>query len=39
MFSPRDTDDYGDDTGESSGSYIIRIPFGPRDKYIPKELL
>ncbi|KAG9138668.1 hypothetical protein Leryth_018558 [Lithospermum erythrorhizon] len=25
--------------GESSGSYIIRIPCGPRDKYIPKEQL
>ncbi|KAJ6373153.1 hypothetical protein OIU76_027480 [Salix suchowensis] len=25
--------------GESSGSYIIRIPFGPKDKYIRKELL
>lgn len=31
----------GDDTdhGESSGAYIIRIPFGPRDKYLRKELL
>ncbi|XP_031376793.1 probable sucrose-phosphate synthase 1 isoform X2 [Punica granatum] len=25
--------------GESCGAYIIRIPFGPKDKYIPKELL
>lgn len=25
--------------GEGSGAYIIRIPFGSRDKYIPKELL
>ncbi|KAF7830315.1 putative sucrose-phosphate synthase 1 [Senna tora] len=25
--------------GESSGAYIIRIPFGPKDKYIPKERL
>lgn len=25
--------------GESSGAYIIRIPFGPKDKYIQKELL
>ncbi|XP_061350887.1 probable sucrose-phosphate synthase [Gastrolobium bilobum] len=39
MLSPRNTDGYGDDMGESSGSYIVRIPFGPRDKYIPKELL
>lgn len=27
------------DLGESSGAYIIRIPFGPRDKYLQKELL
>ncbi|KAM7485846.1 hypothetical protein LguiA_001855 [Lonicera macranthoides] len=27
------------DVGESSGAYIIRIPFGPRDKYLRKELL
>lgn len=26
-------------TGESSGAYIVRIPFGPKDKYISKELL
>lgn len=25
--------------GESSGAYIVRIPFGPKDKYVPKELL
>lgn len=25
--------------GESSGSYIIRIPCGPRNKYVQKELL
>ncbi|CAM8893059.1 unnamed protein product [Rhodiola kirilowii] len=32
----------GDDdanVGESSGAYIVRIPFGPRDKYLRKELL
>ncbi|KAL9276167.1 hypothetical protein ACSQ67_026289 [Phaseolus vulgaris] len=32
----------GDDDeniGESSGAYIVRIPFGPRDKYLQKELL
>ncbi|XP_010522392.1 PREDICTED: probable sucrose-phosphate synthase 3 isoform X2 [Tarenaya hassleriana] len=28
-----------DEAGESSGAYIIRIPFGPRDKYLRKELL
>ncbi|XP_057494113.1 probable sucrose-phosphate synthase 2 [Actinidia eriantha] len=27
------------DVGESSGAYIVRIPFGPRDKYMRKELL
>lgn len=27
------------DQGESSGAYIIRIPFGPRDQYLRKELL
>ncbi|KAK1282267.1 Sucrose-phosphate synthase [Acorus calamus] len=29
----------GHDGGESCGAYIIRIPFGPRDKYLRKELL
>ncbi|KAL5702802.1 sucrose-phosphate synthase [Ranunculus cassubicifolius] len=29
----------GADVGESSGAYIVRIPFGPRDKYLNKELL
>ncbi|GKV28680.1 hypothetical protein SLEP1_g37699 [Rubroshorea leprosula] len=29
----------GNEIGESSGAYIIRIPFGPRDKYLHKELL
>ncbi|CAI9117658.1 OLC1v1019098C2 [Oldenlandia corymbosa var. corymbosa] len=28
-----------DDLGESSGAYVVRIPFGPRDKYLRKELL
>ncbi|KAH7521660.1 hypothetical protein FEM48_Zijuj07G0056600 [Ziziphus jujuba var. spinosa] len=32
-------EDDGVDVGESSGAYIIRIPFGPRDKYLSKELL
>ncbi|KAF5204378.1 Sucrose-phosphate synthase [Thalictrum thalictroides] len=26
----------GNDVGESSGAYIVRIPFGPRDKYLHK---
>ncbi|KAF4373116.1 hypothetical protein F8388_019298 [Cannabis sativa] len=28
-----------DEVGESSGAYIIRVPFGPKDKYVAKELL
>ncbi|XVE98403.1 hypothetical protein REPUB_Repub03eG0103700 [Reevesia pubescens] len=39
MLTPRNSEDFMDEMGESSGSYIVRIPFGPRDKYIPKELL
>ncbi|XP_010420869.1 PREDICTED: sucrose-phosphate synthase 1 [Camelina sativa] len=39
MLTPRDSEDYSDERGESSGAYIVRIPFGPKDKYIPKELL
>ncbi|KAG6658643.1 probable sucrose-phosphate synthase 1 [Carya illinoinensis] len=39
MLTPRNSEGYMDDMGESSGAYIIRIPFGPKDKYIPKELL
>ncbi|KAG6731180.1 hypothetical protein I3842_01G116700 [Carya illinoinensis] len=34
---PEDGD--GNDVGESSGAYVIRIPFGPRDRYLRKELL
>lgn len=37
MLNPLNEDD--GESGESSGAYIIRIPFGPKDKYIPKELL
>lgn len=39
MLNPRNCDSSKDEHGESSGAYIIRIPFGPKDKYIPKELL
>ncbi|GLJ47002.1 hypothetical protein SUGI_0992140 [Cryptomeria japonica] len=39
MLAPGSYDADGHDGGESSGAYIIRIPFGPRDKYIRKELL
>ncbi|XP_043701079.1 probable sucrose-phosphate synthase 1 [Telopea speciosissima] len=39
MLTPRNSDGFTDDMGESSGAYIVRIPCGPRDKYIEKELL
>nr|GEY07798.1 probable sucrose-phosphate synthase 1 [Tanacetum cinerariifolium] len=43
MLSPHNSDGSTDalteEIGESSGAYIIRIPFGPKDKYIPKESL
>ena len=39
MLNPRDSEGSDNEMGESSGSYIVRIPFGPRDKYIPKEQL
>ncbi|KAK8668988.1 hypothetical protein V6N13_106431 [Hibiscus sabdariffa] len=39
MLNPRTTDNSMQELGESSGAYIIRIPFGPKDKYVPKELL
>ncbi|XP_027174848.1 probable sucrose-phosphate synthase [Coffea eugenioides] len=38
MLPPRNSEGLNE-MGESSGAYLIRIPFGPRDKYIPKELL
>lgn len=39
MLTPINADGFAEERGESSGSYIIRIPFGPKDKYIPKEEL
>lgn len=39
MLTPRSSENFVHETGESSGAYIVRIPFGPRDKYISKELL
>lgn len=39
MLSPISSENFGLELGESSGAYIVRIPFGPRDKYIPKEHL
>lgn len=39
MLNPRSSGSSKDELGQSSGAYIIRVPFGPKDKYIPKELL
>ncbi|KAI9107029.1 hypothetical protein K1719_022557 [Acacia pycnantha] len=39
MLNPIGSDYSPREGGESSGAYIIRIPFGPNDKYIPKERL
>lgn len=39
MLPPRNSEGLMNEMGESSGAYIIRIPFGPKDKYIPKEQL
>ncbi|RWR75599.1 Glycosyl transferase [Cinnamomum micranthum f. kanehirae] len=39
MLTPRSSENFMHETGESSGAYIVRIPFGPKEKYIPKELL
>ncbi|XP_047947544.1 probable sucrose-phosphate synthase 1 [Salvia hispanica] len=38
MLPPLNSDAM-DEIGESSGAYIVRIPFGPKDKYVAKELL
>lgn len=39
MLNPIGSDYSPKEGGEGSGAYIIRIPFGPKDKYIPKERL
>ena len=39
MLTSLPEDMNGNSPGESAGAYIIRIPFGPRDKYLRKELL
>nr|AVH87204.1 sucrose-phosphate synthase 2 [Litchi chinensis] len=39
MLNLRSTYNSNQELGESSGAYIIRIPFGPKNKYIPKEQL
>ncbi|KAL5783087.1 hypothetical protein ACOSP7_008116 [Xanthoceras sorbifolium] len=39
MLNQRSTENSIQELGESSGAYIIRLPFGPKNKYIPKEHL
>nr|ADG01610.1 sucrose phosphate synthase [Xerophyta humilis] len=39
MLTSGQYDADGNDVGESAGAYIIRIPCGPRDKYLRKEML
>ncbi|KAG1363968.1 Sucrose-phosphate synthase [Cocos nucifera] len=39
MLTLRNSENFMHEMGESSGAYIVRIPFGPKDKYIPKEFL
>lgn len=39
MLHLRTAENLTHEVGESSGAYIVRIPFGPKDKYIQKELL
>lgn len=39
MLNPVDPENSNHEAGESSGAYIVRIPFGPKDKYIAKEHL
>ncbi|EPS69735.1 hypothetical protein M569_05029 [Genlisea aurea] len=39
MLNPLSSPDHMNEIGESGGAYIIRIPFGPKDKYLSKEVL
>ncbi|KAL8503700.1 hypothetical protein ACS0TY_022427 [Phlomoides rotata] len=39
MLNPLNSENNLNETGESGGAYIIRIPFGPKDKYLSKEVL
>ncbi|KAK6945156.1 Sucrose phosphatase-like domain [Dillenia turbinata] len=39
MLTLRSSEGFLSEMGESSGAYIVRIPFGPKDKYVAKELL
>lgn len=36
MLNPLNSEN---EIGESGGAYIVRIPFGPKDKYLSKEVL
>ncbi|XP_065026355.1 sucrose-phosphate synthase isoform X1 [Musa acuminata AAA Group] len=39
MLTSGSYDAEGNDVGESTGAYVIRVPCGPRDTYLRKELL
>lgn len=39
MLTNRNHNNENPELGESSGAYIVRIPFGPKDCYLRKELL
>ncbi|GMH07032.1 hypothetical protein Nepgr_008872 [Nepenthes gracilis] len=39
MLNLRSSEDMTHELEERSGAYIIRIPFGPKNKYVPKEML
>eukprot|EP00250_Pteridium_aquilinum_P012553 c20797_g1_i1 orf=191-3325(-) len=39
MLNTKNYNNQGEELGESGGAYIVRIPFGPKDLYLPKELL
>ncbi|KAI3454220.1 hypothetical protein Pfo_010883 [Paulownia fortunei] len=39
MLNPLNSENHMNEIGESGGAYIIRIPFGPKDKYLSKEVL
>ncbi|XP_062099348.1 probable sucrose-phosphate synthase 1 [Humulus lupulus] len=39
MLNPKTSENTTHELGESGGAYIVRVPFGPKDKYVAKELL
>ncbi|KAL7112326.1 hypothetical protein ACP275_05G145300 [Erythranthe tilingii] len=39
MLNPLNPENHLNEIGESGGAYIVRIPFGPKDKYLSKEVL